>query len=134
VSPEGPVPPPDPNAAAAAIFQLFQQWLTRVEGKIDTLTGRLEGKADRAEVSALAERLETKATKDDLAELRARVERESERIERESERTDGLEKHAELHIQRDTDRTEWRRWAVPLALTLALLAVGVVQVVLMVRP
>lgn len=99
------------NAAAQAIFQLFQNWLTRVESKIDNVTGKLESKADRSDVAALSERIEGKATKAEVAELRSRVERESDRI-------DAVDKLTGLQGQRNNDQTEWHRWVVPVILTL----------------
>jgi hypothetical protein len=99
------------TAAAQAIFQLFQNWLTRVESKIDNLTGRLEGKADRSEVADVSARLDSKVEKADFERLSAKVDRESDRL-------DGIDKKVGLGDQRDTDRTEWHRWAVPVALTL----------------
>lgn len=99
------------NAAAQAIFQLFQNWLTRVESKIDNVTGKLESKADRSDVAALSERVEGKATKAEVAEIRARLDRESDRI-------DAVDKLTGLQGQRNNDQTEWHRWVVPVILTL----------------
>ena len=109
------------NAAAQAIFQLFQNWLTRVESKIDNLTGRLEGKADRAEVAEISARLDSKVDRTEFERLTSKLDREAERInqrvETESERIDALDRHVGIGDQRDTERKEWRQWVIPLIMS-----------------
>lgn len=106
------------SAAAQAIFQLFQQWLTRVESKIDNLTGQLAGKADRSDVAALSERIDGKATKAEVVELRSKLERESDRI-------DAIDKTTGMQGQRASDQTAWTRWAFPVVLTIIYTGVSI---------
>ncbi|MBT8160975.1 MULTISPECIES: hypothetical protein [Arthrobacter] len=132
------------NAAAKAIFDLFQDWLKRVETKIDTMTGRLEGKADRAEVADLAARMDTKVDRAELERFTSKYDREAERIhtkidteveklnvkvEHESDRLDDIDKKVGLGDQRDNERKEWRQWIIPLLMTAILAAATVWQAV-----
>lgn len=121
-------PPPDEhrnandNAAAKAIFDLFQDWLKRIESKIDTMTGRLEGKADRAEVTALAARIDNKVDKTEFERLAAKLDTESTRI-------DGVDKRVGENAQRASDQTTYRRWVIPLISNFVYVGATVVLVI-----
>lgn len=109
------------NNDSATVVQLLTSWLARVESKIDLLTGKLEGKADKTELAELRQALENKADKTDLVEL-------EHRVGSEAKRTDTIEKDYEHHSRSQTEKKEWRQYVMPLIISLALLAIGVLQV------
>lgn len=88
------------------VLHLINQWLARIESKLDTLTGKVDGKADRTELAALAQR-----------------------VTHESDRIDGLQREVEHQTRNKQETSEWRRYLVPMILTVVLVALGVVQLV-----
>ncbi len=95
------------------VMGLLNQWLARIEGKIDHLARNVEGKADRTEV----------------AELRQELRHESGRI-------DNLTREVEHRARSEQEDAEERRYKVPVqltvllvVLTLVLIVVGVIQLV-----
>lgn len=124
--------------AAKAILDLFRDWLTRVESKIDTLNVRLEGKADRAEVAGLEARVDQKADKTALAEIRQQLELKADKtdladldhtVDTNQKRLDAVDRDLEHRTRTSTERKEWKQYVLPLMISLALLVVGVIQVV-----
>ena len=87
------------------VLGVLQQWLTRIETKLDQLTASLDGKADRA----------------DLALLRSEMREEQRHQDR---RLEVLERETEHRRRSEEDVTEERRYQMPLRLTVALLVVG----------
>lgn len=88
-----------------SVLSVLQQWLARIETKLDHLSASLDGKADRA----------------DLAQLRQEVREEQRHQDR---RLEELEREVEHRRRSDSEDTEERRYKVPMQLTIALLAVG----------
>jgi hypothetical protein len=88
-----------------SVLGVLQQWLARVEAKLDHLSQALEGKADRS----------------DLAQLRTEMREEQRHQDR---RLEELEREAEHRRRSDEADTEERRYQMPVRLTVALLIVG----------
>lgn len=84
-----------------------KELLAEIKSAVDKMYGKLDGKADRSEVAALAQR-----------------------IDHESGRIDGLERETEHQSRSKQENTEWRRYLWPLVLTLVLVGLGVVQLVM----
>lgn len=110
----------DSDEPSGAVLALINQWLARVESKIDTLFMKLDAKADKTELAELRQQIESKADKADMVEL-------EHRLGDESRRTDAVERDLDHRVKSGAERKEWRQFVMPTILSVALLAVAVIQ-------
>lgn len=91
------------------VVGMLQQWLARVEAKLDHLTSALDGKADRSEIEALRREFHQEGRQRD-------------------ERLGQLEREVEHQKRSDDEATEEHRYKTPMQLTLALVGLGVLTI------
>ena len=108
------------------VVELLKEWLVRVEKKIDDavteLRAKVDVKADRAELAELRAALAAKADNADLATVVQRVDQHDTAISKH-------DRHIERQTINSTEKKAWQQFVVPLVISLALLAVAVIQVV-----
>jgi|SRR5579872_4684383 len=84
--------------------------LDRIERKVDVIGLKLDGKADKAELVAVAARLDSKADQAAFAELAERVE---QLVTAEASRVSVAAATAKAAER----RVDWSRWAIPTLIT-----------------
>lgn len=82
----------------------IKELLDGIRTSIDRLYGKLDTKADRSEVIEL-----------------------SQRVNNESKRIDTLETSREVETRSDSQHRDWNRWVIPVLITIAMLAVSIIQ-------
>lgn len=82
----------------------IKELLDGIKTSIDRLYGKLDTKADRSEVAEL-----------------------SRQMDHESRRIDTLENTRDADARSDNRMQEWQRWAIPVLITIAMLAVSIIQ-------
>jgi len=88
------------------IIYSVKELLAEIRAKLEFIDGKLDSKADRADVTALVTR-----------------------IDRLDERLDSVERETEHMSRLKQETTEWRRYVIPAAMTMALIILGVLQLV-----
>ena len=88
----------------AVVSYSVKELLQDIKGSVDKLHGRIDGKADHEQVEDAIRQ---------IAHERGRV--------------DKLETLMQLEAGKQTAMTEWRRYAIPTVLTVALLVVAIAQ-------
>lgn len=93
------------EAPSLTVTGMLNAWLTRIEGKVDVLDAKLDGKVDKHEVEALAARLD-----------------------QESARIDVLDREMTHQKRTQAETTEGRRYRVPVAIAVVSVVIGVLGV------
>ncbi|TAK82635.1 MAG: hypothetical protein EPO09_21570 [Aquabacterium sp.] len=88
----------------AVVSYSVKELLQDIKGSVDKLYGKIDSKADYEQVEDLARQ---------VVDVRSRVDR--------------IELDIQVETERQTALTEWRRYAIPTVLTVALLVVAVAQ-------
>lgn len=102
-----------PEDDATTIRYSVKELLGDIKTSIDRLDGKLDTKADRAEVNMLFEKVEHANI--EITDIRQEV------VE--------IRQEVEHRKRSDAEITEWKRWITPVILALALLGVGVIQLI-----
>lgn len=103
----------EPNVVSYSVKEL----LAEIKTSIDKLDSKLGSKADREEVQTLAGQLQQ-----EVQELNRQLNHERSRIDN-LVNADAVESTATARL------IEWRRWAIPVVLSVAMIIISTIQVV-----
>lgn len=105
----------DDRDASGIVSYSVKELLGEIKSSIDRLDVKLSSKADREEVLALTSQLAR-----DVRDLDARLHHERQRI-------DQLAQHDEAEDRAHTNTREWRKWVIPVLVSIVVAAEGMVQ-------
>lgn len=103
----------DEQGSSAHVSYTVKELFEDIKRELENLSNKLDSKADRVELLELSR---------EVADIRTQF------VALQNAITE-VETTSMVHAETDRAQEEWKRWLIPTALAIALLAVGVIQLV-----